>query len=76
MAVFKAGAGRAVLSFPEEYFPNEGYKGIHDDMHVRVLLMESGEVRAAVAVFELSSVRPWELTDELRAYAAEKLGTN
>lgn len=75
MATFKAGAGRAVLAFPKEYFPTEGYNGIHDDMHVRVLLMESGEVRTAVAVFELSSVRPWELTDSLRAYTAEKLGT-
>lgn len=71
---FKAGAGREILAFPEEYFPSEGYYGVHDDMHARVLLMEKNGVRGALVTLELPSIRPWNLTDEVRAYAAEELG--
>ena len=70
---FKAGAGRAELAFPVDYFPADGYSGIHDPMYCRALLLEEGPVRGGLVVLELPSVRPWERTDELRAYAAELL---
>lgn len=69
----KAGAGIGVLHFPESYFPSDGFSGIHDDMHTKVLLLEKGTVRGALVTLELPSVRPWELTDELRAFAAQLL---
>lgn len=69
----KAGAGIGVLHFPESYFPSDGFSGVHDDMHAKALLLEKGTVRGALVTLELPSIRPWELTDELRAYAAELL---
>jgi hypothetical protein len=73
---FKAGAGKAVLNFPPEYFPSEGYYGIHDNMHAKALLMESNGFRCGLVTLELPSIRPWELTDEVRAYAAKILGAD
>ena len=69
----QAGAGTSVLLFPEHYFPTHEYAGIHDDMHARALLLVQGEVKGAIVSLELPAVRPWELTDELRAYAARLL---
>lgn len=68
-----AGAGSAVLRFPDSYFPSDGFSGIHDPMHAKVLLLVQGDVRGAIVTLELPSVRPWELTDSLRAYASELL---
>lgn len=52
---FKAGAGRAEIVFPAEIFPIEGFAGVHDHPHIRVLLIESG-MRAAIAAAELVNV--------------------
>lgn len=71
--MLKAGAGVAALDFPDRYFPSDGYAGVHDKPHAKVLLLVQGNVRGAIVVLELPSVRPWELTDGLRAYAAEEL---
>ena len=31
MAQLKVGAGRSEIVFPQELFPHEGFKGIHDN---------------------------------------------
>lgn len=72
-AVLKAGAGVGTMYFPEHYFPSDGFSGVHDDMHAKVLLLEQGEIRGALVTLELPSIRPWELTDALRAFASELL---
>lgn len=69
----KAGAGIGIIHFPETYFPSDGFSGVHDDMHAKILLLEKGDIRGALVTLELPSIRPWELTDMLRAYAAELL---
>lgn len=69
----KAGAGTAKLCFPGNYFPSDGYAGVHDDMHAKVLLLTQGAVRGAIVTLELPSIRPWELTDALRGFAADIL---
>lgn len=74
--LLKAGAGVSILNFPDAYFPSDGYSGIHDDMHAKVLLLEQGHVRGAIVTLELPSVRPWSLTDELRAYSAKLLNVS
>lgn len=74
--VLKAGAGIGTMHFPDHYFPSDGFSGVHDDMHAKVLLLEQGETRGAVVTLELPSIRPWELTDQLRAYAARVLGVS
>lgn len=52
MNKLKAGAGIGTIHFPAEMFPVEGFCGIHDDPHVRILLLESGR-RTAVVSLEL-----------------------
>lgn len=69
----KAGAGIGTLHFPEAYFPSDGFSGVHDDMHAKVLLLEQADTRGALVTLELPSIRPWALTDALRAYASELL---
>ena len=44
----KVGAGCAEIRFPEEIFPIEGFKGIHDAPHVRLCVIDCGE-RIAIA---------------------------
>lgn len=72
-AILKAGAGIGTMYFPEQYFPSDGFSGVHDDMHAKVLLLEQSDTKGALVTLELPSIRPWELTDELRAYAAQLL---
>ncbi|WP_280873817.1 hypothetical protein [Streptomyces pseudovenezuelae] len=55
-AVLKAGAGRAAIAFPASLLPLDGFTTVHDDLHVRVLLLESGSRRVALAVLDLTSI--------------------
>lgn len=55
MAQLKVGAGRASIIFPQSMFPHEGFKGIHDDPQVKVVVIESGE-RAAIVSAELVNI--------------------
>lgn len=68
-----AGAGCHALDFPPEYFPSDGYAGLHDPLHAKVLLLRQGGIRGAIATLELPSVRPWALTDALRQFCADTL---
>ena len=71
----KAGAGKAVLAFPREYFPHENFIDGHDDLHLRILLLETS-LRCALISVELPSVRPFELIDGIRSYAGKLLGVD
>ena len=51
----KAGAGKAEIQFVKEDFPLKAFTGIHDRIHVRVLIMESKVSMALVSV-ELTSL--------------------
>ena len=55
MAELKAGVGSASIRFPQTMFPQEGFKGIHDDPQVKVLLAEAGE-RVAIVSAELVNI--------------------
>jgi hypothetical protein len=58
----RAGAGAAEIVFPEEMFPVEGFVGIHDNPHVRILLLESNTKMALVAmelVMGITDVNEW-----------------
>ena len=56
---FLAGAGKALLKFPEEAFPTarENFVGIHDLPHVRVLVLEGSE-RIVIYNIEIVNVFP------------------
>ncbi|MBO6040420.1 MAG: hypothetical protein J6P58_04350 [Oscillospiraceae bacterium] len=55
MAQLRVGAGSARIVFPQELFPHEGFKGIHDDPQVKVLVLEAGE-KAAIVSAELVNI--------------------
>ena len=54
-ASLRAGAGRAEIQLPDELFPTEGFTGVHDLLHARLLLLESGKKLAFVSI-ELTSL--------------------
>jgi len=56
-----AGAGRAEIELPAELFPTEGFLGVHDALHARVLLLECG-ARLAFVSLELTSLPPEQVT--------------
>ena len=49
----KIGFGKGTISFPAEMFPTESFCGIHDDPHVRMMIIDD---LAAIAVMELVNV--------------------
>jgi len=51
----KAGAGKAVIEIPAEFFPQEGFSGIHDDIHARVVILDS-EKEVVLVSLELTSL--------------------
>ena len=53
--MLRAGAGRAPIELPEDLFPTEGLSGVHDTLHARLLLLESGD-RVALVSVELTSL--------------------
>ncbi len=50
MSSLQAGAGSAKIHFSQEMFPLEGFKGIHDDPHVRILVLKDDDDAAIVAM--------------------------
>lgn len=59
---FKAGVGKAAVSFNEEHFPADGFTGAHDPLYVRILLLESGRdegcQRYGIVSVDLTSMFP------------------
>jgi neutral ceramidase len=70
---FLAGAGKAEIRFPAGYFPQGEYDGQAGPLYVRCLLLRGGDPLLLISA-ELPSLRPWEITDALRAQAAGLAG--
>ena len=46
-----AGTGRAVIRMPENFFGHVGpWSGIHDDLHVRAVILDNGERVCLISV--------------------------
>lgn len=69
----KAGAGKARIVFPHDMFPLEGFMDVHDDPHIRILMIESGE-RIVIASMEIVNLFG-DGTELVRRLIAEKCGT-
>nr|WP_232108120.1 hypothetical protein [Streptomyces gossypiisoli] len=54
----KAGAGKAVIELPSSLLPLDGFTTVHDDLYVRILLLESGSRRVALVVLDMTSIGP------------------
>lgn len=72
MSSLKAGAGCAAIKFPQEMFPFEGFKGVHDDPHVRVLYVEQGS-RFVLAAYEIVMLHD-PMIQQCREMIAQILG--
>ncbi|MEV2193034.1 hypothetical protein AB0I02_18885 [Streptomyces phaeochromogenes] len=55
-AGLKVGAGRAAIGIPSSLLPLDGFTTVHDDLYVRILLLENGSHRVALAVLDLTSI--------------------
>lgn len=55
-ASFTAGAGRADIALPAALFPIDGFVGQHDPLTARVLLLDDGTTRVAIATVDLTSM--------------------
>lgn len=71
MGNFKAGAGTGIIRFSKELFPFQGFKGIHDDPHVRILYIEKKE-KWVIASYEIVML-PEALILECRELIAKTL---
>ena len=70
--ILRAGAGRAEIELPAELFPTEGFTGVHDPLHARLLFLESGNKLAVVSI-ELTSL-PADQVAILQASVGEATG--
>ncbi|MBD0843980.1 hypothetical protein [Streptomyces sp. TRM68416] len=52
----RAGAGKAVIEIPSSLLPLDGFTTVHDDLYVRILLLESGSRRVALVVLDMTSI--------------------
>ncbi|MGW1786726.1 hypothetical protein ACWCQQ_47900, partial [Streptomyces sp. NPDC002143] len=57
-----AGAGRAAIDIPSSLLPLDGFTTVHDDLYVRILLLENGSRRVALAVLDLTSISAEAIT--------------
>ena len=55
-ASLTAGAGRAHIALPITLFPIDGFVGQHDPLTARVLLLDDGTTRVAIATVDLTSM--------------------
>jgi hypothetical protein len=55
-AGLKVGAGKAAFTPAASLLPLDNFTAVHDDLNVRVLLVESGSRRIALAVLDLTSI--------------------
>ena len=53
----RAGAGRADIVFPDAVFPVEGFVGERDPLRARVVLLDDGSLRIALAAIDQISIR-------------------
>lgn len=56
--LLKAGFGKGEIVFPKDLFPIEGFVGVHDSPFARLMVLESGNVKMAIAALEMVNVPP------------------
>ncbi len=66
------GAGKALIPIPEDLFPLEHFKGVHDELYVRVMLFGS-VAPFCIVCFDVTSLRPYAI-DAFRERASEITG--
>ncbi len=64
-----SGAGKAKIELPETLFPIETFNGVHDNLYVRVILLQS-DISFLIVSFDATSLRPYAI-DRFRTEAAK-----
>ena len=72
-AAFIAGIGRADIALPAALFPIDGFVGQHDPLTARVLLLDDGTTRVAIATVDLTSMSG-EMVAAAKAILAQAAG--
>jgi len=72
MPVVMAGAAKRVIELPQNLFPMEQLREIHDPLHIRLLYLECDGKKQVFVSLELTSVREYEI-DRLRLLLSEIL---
>lgn len=66
----KAGFGKGTIRFPQEFFPQEGFRGVHDDPHVRLMVLQFADNAFALLEGELVII-PQSAIDRWRKRISE-----
>jgi hypothetical protein len=70
-----AGAGKAPIEITSAMLPSsDGFTTVHDDLYVRLLLLENGAQRYAVIVLDTTSVNDPDTLSGLRAIVTKAAG--
>jgi hypothetical protein len=71
----KAGAGKAVIKITSAMLPSsDGFTTVHDELYVRVLLLENGSAHHAVIVLDTTSVNDPTVLSGMRAIVTTVAG--
>lgn len=70
--MLQAGAGKAEIRYPKQFFPEEDFVGINDPIHVRALFIKA-EIPFLLISMELPSIKPARILEEFREELGQKL---
>jgi hypothetical protein len=57
----KVGAARSVIEIPNDFFPREGFDGIHDSLYSKALIIDNGICRTALVVVDVTSMSEYDV---------------
>ncbi|WP_329543932.1 hypothetical protein OG548_03505 [Streptomyces sp. NBC_01356] len=69
----RVGAGQAAIGIPSPLLPLDNFTTVHDDLCVRILLLEDGSRRVALTVLDLTSISA-EAIGAIRAIITKAAG--
>ncbi len=59
----RVGAGRAAIAIPASLLPLDNFTSVHDDLYVRVLLLQNGVTKVALVILDLTSISGEAIAD-------------
>ena len=71
--MIQAGFGKGTIRFPQEMFPTEGFRGVHDDPHARLMVLKTERDAFALLALELV-ICPKDMVAAWREQIGEAFG--
>ena len=69
----RVGAGKSAIAIPDSLLPLDSFTTVHDDLFVRVLLLQSGVTKVALVIVDLTSISAEAIAD-MRQVVAQTAG--